>query len=103
MPVLVKSKKLKQHASGNPIGYNDSNPILDSGICELEFPGRLIGEFLVNVLAENLSNQDDLDGWYTGIVDEVIDILKDNSITVVKEDGTFITDSGQERDVVTTK
>ena len=38
-----------------------------------------------------------------GLIDEVIDIRKDPSITVAKKDGNFITASGQKRYVMTTK
>ena len=37
LPLLVKVKKRKQDASGNPIGENNSNPILDTRIYMLDF------------------------------------------------------------------
>ena len=42
LPVLEKFRKTKLDSSGNPIGDNNSNPILDTRIYELEFPdGRI--------------------------------------------------------------
>ena len=51
----------------------------------------------------NLFDQVDSDGWDMVLIDEVIDIQKYPSIAIAKEDGNFITDSGKERDIMTTK
>ena len=69
LPVLVKFKKRKRDAYGNPIGENNSNPILDTRIYELGVWYRCIEEFTLNVLAENLFNKDDSYGWDTGLID----------------------------------
>ena len=76
LPGLGKFNKRNQDASGNPIGKLDSNPIFDTSIYELEFPDRHIEKFAVNVLADNIFNQADLDGWDTRLIDEEIDIQK---------------------------
>ena len=76
LTVLGKVMNNKQDASINPIGKKNSNPILDTRIYELDFPDKCIEEFLVNVLAKNLSNHTESDSWYTGMIDEVIDIKK---------------------------
>ena len=60
----------------------NSNPILDTRIYELEFPDERIEEFAVNDFTKNLFNQADLDGWDTGLIDEVIDNRKYPSIAV---------------------
>ena len=58
--------------------------ILYSSIYELEFPYGRIEEFAVIVLAENLFNWADSDGWDTGLTNEVIGIRKYPSIFIVK-------------------
>ena len=68
MPVLEKFNKCKNDASGNPIGEDNSNPMLYSRIYELEFLDKRIEEFAINVLAENIFNQDDLDGLETDLI-----------------------------------
>ena len=72
LPIIGKVKKRKRDASGNPIGEKKSNPIFYSRIYELEFPDVHIEEFAVNVLAENIFNKADSDGWDMGLIDEVI-------------------------------
>ena len=94
---MVRFNKHKRDASGNTIVEKNSNPILDSRMYVLEFPYGRKEDF-----SENLLNQADLDGSETGQIDEVIDIKKYLSIAVAKEGGTFITASGQERDIVIT-
>ena len=102
-PVLAKVKKRKRDAHGNPIGESNNNPILDSRVYELEFPDGRVEEYAVNVLAENLLNQADEDGWDTGLIDEIVDIRVDPNVAVPKSEGRIETTSGQLRDVVTTK
>ena len=101
--IMVKFRKRKLDAFGNKIRENNSNPILDSRIYELKFPGGRIEEFAENLLAKSLFNLYESDSWDTDLIDEVIYIQKYPSIAVAKEDGSFITDSGHERDVVITK
>ena len=82
LPVLGKFKKRKRDAYGNLMENKNSNPILDTRIYELEFPDERIEEFAVNDFTKNLFNQADLDGWDTGLIDEVIDNRKYPSIAV---------------------
>ena len=55
------------------------------------------------MIAENLFEQADQDGWDSGIIDEFLDIRKDDSIAISKENGTYYNKAGVERNVVTTK
>ena len=60
-------------ADGSPAGESNPNPILDTRTYELEFPEGRIEEYAVNVIAENLLNQADADGWDTGLLEEILD------------------------------
>ncbi|GFH50586.1 hypothetical protein CTEN210_07062 [Chaetoceros tenuissimus] len=101
--VLTKVKGRKRDATGYPVGEANENPILDTRVYELEFPDGRIEEYAVNMIAENLFKQADKDGWDSGIIEEFLDIRKDASIAVPKEQGTYFNSAGGERNVVTTK
>ncbi|GFH61944.1 pol protein [Chaetoceros tenuissimus] len=101
--VLTKVKGRKRDAAGNPVGEANENPILDTRVYELEFPDGRIEEYAVNMIAENLFEQADEDGWDSGIIEEFLDIRKDDSVAVPKEQGTYFNSAGVERNVVTTK
>ena len=103
IPVLATVKKRKRDALGKPIGTSNENPILDSRIYELEFPDGRIEEYSVNVIAENLLNMADDDGWDTGLLDDIIDFRKDDSIAVTKENGFTEISNGDQVPVITTK
>ena len=103
IPVLAKVKKRKRDSKDLPIGEKNDNPILDTRIYELEFPDGRVEEYSVNVLAENLLNQADQDGWDSGLLSEIIGLRRDGNVAVSKENGTFTTTSGMKRNVITTK
>ena len=90
--VMVKVNNCKQDTSGNPIVDKNFNTILDSWIYQLEFPDGRLKYFAVNFFDKSLFYQNDSDGWYVGLIDEVIDIQIYTSIAIVKQDVTFITD-----------
>jgi hypothetical protein len=102
-PVLATVKKRKRDPSGMPSGTPNPNPILDTRVYELEFPDGRLEEYAVNIIAENLLNQADGDGWDTGLLEEIIDIRKDEEVAVPIKDGYVATQSGQEKPVITTK
>ena len=102
-PVLTKVKKRKRAPDGTPSGTANANPILDTRVYELEFPDGRLEEYAVNVIAENLMNQADSDGWDTGLLEEILDVRKDESVAVAMKDGYITTSSGQRRPVITTK
>ena len=101
--VLAKVKRRKRDSAGNLIRQENENPILDSRVYELEFPDGRLEEFSVNVLAENLFNQADDDGWDSGILKEIIDYRRIDGVAVPKSQGVIETETGQLRNVITTK
>lgn len=102
-PVLAKIKSRKRDSLGSPIGQADSNPILDTRVYNLEFPDGRIEEYAVNVIAENLFDQADNEGWDTGLLREIVDYRKDESIAIPSSEGYYETATGQRRKVITTK
>ena len=103
IPVLAKVKKRKRDAANLPIGEANANPILDTRVYELEFPDGRVEEYSVNVIAENLLNMADEDGWDTGLLEEIEEFRKDDSIAIGIEDGFRIQPNGHKVPVITTK
>ena len=64
IPVLAWVKLRKQDASGNPIGEEHTNLILDTRVYELEFPDGGFYEYAVNIIIDQVDDQ----GWDTGIL-----------------------------------
>ena len=55
------------------------------------------------MIAENLFQQADKDSWDSGIIEEFIDLRKDNAITVLKKRGTYYNSAGIKQNMITTK
>ena len=81
---------------GTVTGRHDENPILNSIVCEVEFPDGQIKEYAANVLAENLSSQVDSEGFSASLFAGILDWHK-NSNAVEKKDRFLITKRGQRR------
>lgn len=78
------------------------NPILDTRIFELEFSDGRVEEYSTNVITEKLFSQVDDDGFYLGLVREIIGHRKDIGHVIEILTGTYL-NHGIERPVVTTK
>ena len=103
IPVLAKVIKRKRGLDDLPVGEHNQNPILDTRIYELQFPDGRVDEYAVNILAENLLAQADNDGWDCGLLEEIIDMRKDEDIAVNRKDGNITMANGVIRPVITTK
>ena len=62
IPVLAEIRGRKRDSTGNPVGVEHPNPILDSRVYELEFPDGRVEEYSMNTIVENLVAQTDDDG-----------------------------------------
>ena len=71
LPLLTIVKKRKWNFKGEPVGFSDPNPILDSRIYELEFPDGGIEEYAVNVILENIVDQVKSNDWDASLFDEI--------------------------------
>ena len=54
-------------------------------------------------MAENLFAQSDDDSWNIVLLQEIIDYRKDNAIAIPATSGSYTTETGQRRKVITTK
>ena len=92
----------KRRNDGSLIGIENSIPILDTRIFEIEHADGSISEYNTNVLLENLYEQVDDNGNQYNIFDSIIDHRK-NDDTISKEDGYIISQNGVRRKIITTK
>ncbi len=63
------------------IGTSNENPIFGTHIDELEFPDARIKEYSINVIVENLLTMANDDGWDAGLLNDIVDFCKDDSIS----------------------
>jgi hypothetical protein len=66
-------KRRKRDEDGNLIGYSHSNPILDTGLYEVEFDDGQVGTYAANVIAENIYEQIDDEGFAYTLFDSIVD------------------------------
>ena len=100
--VLAKVKNRKRDHDGKLLGKYDENPILNTSVYNVESPDGTISEYTANVIAENLWNQVDYDGWDYGQLYEIIGHRK-TADAVPIEKGYYETKTGAKRRVITTK
>ena len=82
-------------------GTYDSNPYLNTMKYNVEFSDGMIREYNANVIAENLYQQVDADGYHHTLLDTIVDHRK-RSNAIEKKDGYVHTKSGQRRMRMTT-
>jgi hypothetical protein len=70
---------VKKDCNGNPAGFSNKNPILDSHVLEVEFDDRIVRAFAANVIAKHIYSQvENKESCYL-ILDKIIDHQKDSS------------------------
>lgn len=100
--VLAKVKERKRDINGELIGSSHPNPILNTAVYKVESPDGTIGEYTANVIAENIYQQVDDDGFNYDLLFDIVDYRKDES-AVKRENGYYTTPTGGKRKVITTK
>jgi hypothetical protein len=92
---MTKAKVIarKRDADGNPIGWCNANPILDTQEYKVQFPDGATDVFTANIIAENMYSQVDSKGYSHSIMDEIVDHEKDGT-AVSKDDGIETTKDG---------
>ena len=100
--VLGRVKNRKRDHDGRLIGITNPNPVLNTAIYNIETPDGNIQEYTANVIAENLWNQVDDDGYDYSLNFEIIGHRKDDS-AIAKANGYYETKSGTRRRVITSK
>jgi hypothetical protein len=77
--VVLKANVIarKRDANGNPVGKANSNPILDTRECIVEFEDGAQETYAVNLIAENMYSQLDGEGNPFLLLSEIIDHATD--------------------------
>ena len=100
--VLARVKNRKRDHDGKLIGSYNENPILNTSVYTVQSPDGTISEYTANVIAENLWNQVDYDGWDYNQLYEIIGHRKTEEAVPI-EQGFYETRTGAKRRVITTK
>jgi hypothetical protein len=82
--------------NGNVKGRYSSNPISNTMLYDVEFDDGTVREYAANVIAENLYEQVDADGYSQSMFDCIVDVRR-NQDAIPKENGYVLTRSGQRR------
>ena len=61
------------------IGKENSNPLLDSSVYEVEFEDGTVERYHANIIAEHIYSQIDGDGYGRTLLDEIIDHRRDDT------------------------
>ena len=80
----------KYDADGNPISRSNQNLILDTHLCEVEFPGGEITELTAIIIAESMYAQCDVDGNDYLLLESSIDHRKDDSALSVEDQNIVV-------------
>jgi hypothetical protein len=94
---LGKITKQALGPDGTVTGAYDENPMLNTIVCEVEFPDGQLKEQAVNVVAENMLTLVDSDGFSLTMMETMIDHRKDETVAVPMADKHLTTPSGQKR------
>ena len=69
-------KRRKRDEDGKLIGKSNANPILDTSLYEVEFEDGRVGTYAANIIAENIYEQVDDEGFTYTLFDAIVDHLK---------------------------
>ena len=70
--------KRARDENGELIGKENSNPLLDSSVYEVEFEDGTVERYHANIIAEHIYSQLDGDGYGRTLLDEIIDHRMDD-------------------------
>ena len=60
------------YINGNIIGNFDENPLFNSLMYDVKFPGGTVKHYAANVISENILSQVDSGGFYIQSLDEIV-------------------------------
>ena len=100
--LLATVKRRKLDHKGQHIGSPNTNPIINSRIYLLEFPGGRVEEYSINVVIENMLNQVRSNDWDASMFDEVISVRKGHD-AINKGPEVYVTVNGLKGPIITTK
>ena len=87
---------------GNPIGEYDSNPMLNTRVYDVMFPDGDVQQYSANIIAQNIYDSDDDDGYRYQHLDDIIGHRKLPN-AVPKSDGHVTSKNGERKPRKTSK
>ena len=95
---MQPAKVVKRHKGEDGLiqGTYSDNPIANTIMYDVEFSDGTVREYAANVIAENLFDQVDADGYSHSMLDSIVDVRKTTD-AVYKDDMYITTKSGQRR------
>ena len=63
---------------GRHVGQYNDNPILNTAIYDVDFPHGTTKEYGANIIAENILNQVDHDGYHSQMLEGIMDHRKED-------------------------
>ena len=91
---LARVVRRSLDSNGRHIGKYDDNPILNTAVYDLEFPDGTIKEYGANIIAENILNSIDQDGYHSQMLEGILDHEKDIKVAVPKSRKFVTTKAG---------
>ena len=89
------SKVIQQSvdSDGKVIGYHNDIPVLSTILCDVEFPYGAVKPYSENIIAGNILNQVNADGYHHQIIDSILEHSKDKR-AVEKKDKWIVSKLG---------
>ena len=94
----VTTSKVKHQAlgpDGNMVGKYDNNPMLNSIMYEVEFADGTVKKYGANIIAENMLQQVDSEGFSLALMEGIVDFRCDESVAIPIEEKYIIMKTGQ--------
>ena len=103
IPVIAWVKHRKRYASGNHIGEEHSEPIINTRVYKLELPKVIVDKYAVNIIIDNLNEKVDGKGWDTIILENIVAFCLDLDVDITKWEQEYTYANGIQRLVITTQ
>ena len=87
---------------GEPIGEYDDNPMLNTRVYDVMFPDGIVHQYSANIIAQNIYESSDDDGYRYQLMEEIIGHRKSKD-AVSKEEGYITGKNGQKKKRITSK
>ena len=91
-----------KNEDGKIQGRHSANPILDTRVYDVMFPDGAVQQYAANIIAENMYNQVDSEGYQHMLLDCILD-HRSNGKAVSKDDAYITTSTGRKHRRKTTK
>ena len=82
--------------NGKVIGNYKKNPLLNTLVYDVELPDGAVKNYAANIIAENMLAQCDQDGFYTNVMEVILDHKRDRTAVPMSEK-YFMTKQGSHK------